>query len=255
MHVCSKQFYSVNCQVGCDAQRRVTYLSAMCPGATPDLLAHLAGPLHGAIVAGKLNAKWQFVGDSAFPTDYENSSILTPYTRADLRDVETRLERDNYNYYLSQLRINIECCFGMLVNKFRVLTRALETTSLERALMTFRVCCALHNFIIDDRLATNTHVRTSSGAVSSIPQGHRLVQVPDARTTRAEFAEVPRVFPGEDLDTAMQSFDRLDGAEDESSVPDQDIAPSREQMVARISRSGYVRPRRYGVALHPYLCF
>ena len=138
-----------------------------------------------------------------------------------------------------------------MVNKFRVLTRALETTSLERALLTFRVCCALHNFIIDDRLATNAHRQVAT----TIPHGHRLVQVPEARATRAEFVEVPRVFPGEDLDSAMQSFDRLDVAEDESSVPDEDIAPSREQMAARISRSGYVRPRRYGVALHPYLCF
>ena len=139
----------------------------------------------------------------------------------------------------------------MLVNKFRVLTRALETTSLERALLTFRVCCALHNFIIDDRLATNAHRQTAT----TIPRGHRLVQVPVARATRAEFAEVPRVFPGEDLDAAMQSFDRRETAEDDSSFPDGDIAPSREEMVARISRSGYVRPRRYGAALHPYLCF
>ena len=235
----------------CDAQRRVTYLSAMCPGATPDILAHLSGPMHAAIMDGKLNAKWQFVGDSAFPDDYENPWMLTPFTRFDLRDYATRIERDNYNYYLSQLRINIECCFGMLVNKFRVLSRALETTSLERALLTFRVCCALHNFIIDDRLATNATRQIGT----PIPRGHRLVQVPVSRATRAEFVEVPQVFPDEDLDAAMQSFDRLETAEDDSSVPDGDIAPSREEMVARISRSGYVRPRRYGVALHPYLCF
>ena len=97
--------------------------------------------------------------------------MLTPFTRFDLRDYVTRIERDNYNYYLSQLRINIECCFGMLVNKFRVLTRALETTSLEWALLTFRVCCDLHNFIINDRLTSNVTrqiptpiPRTPSGA-------------------------------------------------------------------------------------------
>ena len=87
----------------------------------------------------------------------------------------------------------------MLVNKFRVLTRALETTSLERALLTFRVCCALHNFIIDDRLSTNARRQTTI----PIPHGHRLVQVPVSGATRAEFAEVPEVFPDEDLDEAM----------------------------------------------------
>ena len=223
----------------------------MCPGATPDILAHLAGPMHAAITDGKLSAKWQFVGDSAFPDDYENPWMLTPFTRFDLRDYVTRIERDNYNYYLSQLRINIECCFGMLVNKFRVLSRTLETTSLERALLTFRVCCALHNFIIDDRLATNT----TRHFTTPIPRGHRLVQVPVSRAIRAEFAEVPQVFPDEELDKAMQSFDRHDIAADEVPVPDEDIAPSRDEMVSHISRSGYIRPRRYGVALHPYLCF
>lgn len=223
----------------------------MCPGATPDILAHLAGPMHAAITDGKLSAKWQFVGDSAFPDDYENPWMLTPFTRFDLRDYATRIERDNYNYYLSQLRINIECCFGMLVNKFRVLSRTLETTSLERALLTFRVCCALHNFIIDDRLATNT----TRHFTTPIPRGHRLVQVPVSRAIRAEFAEVPQVFPDEELDKAMQSFDRHDIAADEVPVPDEDIAPSRDEMVSHISRSGYIRPRRYGVALHPYLCF
>ena len=223
----------------------------MCPGATPDILAHLAGPMHAALSAGKLSAKWQFVGDSAFPDDYENPWMLTPFTRFELRDYATRIERDNYNYYLSQLRINVECCFGMLVNKFRVLSRALETTSLERALLTFRVCCALHNFIIDDRLGTNA----TRQIITPIPRGHRLVQVPESRATRAEFAEVPQVFPEEEVDTAMQSFDRRDLAADEVPVPDEDIAPSRDEMVSHISRSGYIRPRRYGAALHPYLCF
>ena len=100
--------------------------------------------------------------------------MLTPFTRFDLRDYATRIERDNYNYYLSQLRINIECCFGMLVNKFRVLSRTLETTSLENALLTFRVCCALHNFVIDDRLTRNVPQQTGA----TPPHGHRLVQVP-----------------------------------------------------------------------------
>ena len=229
----------------------MTYLSAMCPGATPDILAHLSGPMHAAIMDGKLNAKWQFVGDSAFPDDYENPWMLTPFTRFDLRDYATRIERDNYNYYLSQLRINIECCFGMLVNKFRVLTRALETTSLENALLTFRVCCALHNFVIDDRLTRNVPQQTGA----TPPHGHRLVQVPVSRATRADFAEVPQVFPEEEVDKAMQSFDRRDLVADEVPVPDDDIAPSREEMVARIAEKGYVRPRRYGAALHPYLCF
>ena len=106
-YFCHKQYFTVNCQLGCDVDRRITYLSIMCPGATPDILAHNAGPLHAAILAGKLDRKWQFIGDSAFPTDYSThpGAFLTPFTRADLRDPDTREDRDSYNYYLSQIRI------------------------------------------------------------------------------------------------------------------------------------------------------
>ena len=56
-YFCRKQFHAINCQVGCDVHRRVTYLSIMCPGATQDILAHCAGPLHAAILAGRLDRK------------------------------------------------------------------------------------------------------------------------------------------------------------------------------------------------------
>ena len=226
----------------------------MCPGATPDIVAHYVGPIHVAILEGKLDKKWQFVVDSAYPNQYSThpDAFLTPFTRADLRDVNTRTQRDNYNYYLSQLRINIECCFGMLVNKFRVLTRSLETSSLSRAVMTFRVCCVLHNFIIDERL------RTSAGHIVSknAPNGDRLIQIPSNTESDITFAEVPRVFPGHDVETAMEGIDRL--VEKESIDAESrtlDIAPTRFDMVERVEASGYIRPRPYGQRLHPYICF
>ena len=64
------------------------------------------------------------------------------------------------------------------------------------------------------------------------------------------------MFPDEEFDKAIQSFDRHDIATDEAPVPDEDIAPSRdEMMVSHVSRSGHVRPCRCGVTLHPHLCF
>ena len=247
-YFCRKQFHAINCQVGCDADRRITYLSIMCPGATPDILAHCAGPLHGAILDGQLDPKWQLIGDAAFPSYYDGqgSVFLIPFTRAELRDADTNQDRDSYNYYLSQIRINIECCFGMLVNKFRVLTRALETTRLSRAVLTFRACCALHNFVIDCRLSEGV-TRTEHA-----PNGHRLIQRPDlGRTDEIEFVEVPTMVPGSEtvIWTRMHArnvseyvaIDRADA-----------IAPTREEMVQRIRESGYIRPRTYGEPSHTY---
>ena len=69
----------------CDVQRRVTYLSAMCPGATPDILTHLTGPMHAALMEGKLSAKWQFVGATGkiidhvhFPISRRGGSLNDP---------------------------------------------------------------------------------------------------------------------------------------------------------------------------------
>ena len=251
-YFCPKQFWAINCQVGCDSERRVTYLSIMCPGATPDILAHCAGPLHGAILSGQLDKKWQFVGDAAFPAHYDEHPgvFLIPYTRSDLRDPETRQDRDSFNYYLSQIRIIVECCFGMIVSKFRVLSRPLETTSLKRAVLTFQACCALHNFLINCRIAEGK----PEPPITS-PRGCRLVQRPDTGTNvDVQFVEVPTV----DNECVMwtQTFDKrsddrppnvpLDPTSDRK-------CPTREEMVDRVAKSGYIRPHSYGRMVHPYV--
>ena len=165
-------------------------------------MAHCAGPLHVAILADKVDKKCQFLGDAAFPSDYNEhlAVFLTPFTRADLRDTDTRHDRDSYNYYLSQLRIIIECCFGMLVNKFRVLSRSLETTSLKRAIVTFTACCALHNFVINYRLAAGV---TEPKIITS-PNGYRLIQRPDQQDgAGVNYVLVPHVVPDPDTVTAV----------------------------------------------------
>lgn len=114
---CRKHFYAINCQVCCDANRKVTSLSMVSPGVVPDLLTHLKGSMNRSIETAKLPEQFHFIGDNAYPP---SEQLLVPCTRTQLRnDVNGRM--DNYNFYLSQLRINIECCFGMLVNKFPIL--------------------------------------------------------------------------------------------------------------------------------------
>ena len=60
--------------------------------------------------------------------------------------------RDGFNFYQSQLRINIECAFGMLVNRWAIIHSPLplnislcKTSSLVRSL------CCLHNWLIDEK--------------------------------------------------------------------------------------------------------
>ena len=106
---------------------------------------------------GYLAALLCLFGDNA----YINSSYLaTPFPNA-------KLEQNDYNFFHSQLRINIECAFGMLVMRWSILTltRALsshyglnKTKELVRCL-----CCCLHNFCIDenDNIRSNHNIPDS----------------------------------------------------------------------------------------------
>ena len=78
---------------------------------------------------------------------YTNSSFMATSFESVLSGI-----RDGYNFYHSQIRINIECAFGMLVNRWAVLRSLIplnisicKTTSLVRAL------CCLHNYLIDEK--------------------------------------------------------------------------------------------------------
>ena len=58
--------------------------------------------------------------------------------------------KDDYNFYHSQLRINIECAFGMLVHRWAILRSALSNNySLIKVKELVRCLCSLHNFLID----------------------------------------------------------------------------------------------------------
>ena len=143
----------------------------------------------------------------------------------------------------------------MIVNKFRVLSRALQTTSLKRAILTFQACCALHNFIINDRLAsTSSNVDRS---VQTPPRGSRLIQRSEV-TAGVEFVEVPTVLPHHESVMRSQGHTvnaaHARGAYVETDRADP-VAPTREEMVERVAQSGYVRPRTYGITQNPHIFY
>jgi hypothetical protein len=60
---------------------------------------------------------------------------------------------DVYNFYHSQLRICIECCFGQLVHHWGILRTALLTKMQIVHVICLVNCLArLHNFCIDDKM-------------------------------------------------------------------------------------------------------
>ena len=58
--------------------------------------------------------------------------------------------KDSFNFWLSNSRIEVECAFGMLVGRWGILWRRLDT-HLSTAQHIIRAVLALHNFCIDER--------------------------------------------------------------------------------------------------------
>ena len=230
-YYCRKQYYAVNCQVSCDSNRKVTSLSMLSPGAVPDTLAHKKSSMHRAVVNGRLPARFHFIGDNAYP---DSDQMLTPCTRPQMRQ-DTHGYMDNYNYYLSQLRINIECCFGMLVNKFAILQSPLLTPKLATACKTFMVCCILHNLCIDERLEQSDTVPRSFSTTERYTQ--RAVETTRILAEDDDFEYVE----GVDEATTAELIDTYHNVG--ATEADLSGLSTKEVMIATIARRGYVRPR------------
>ena len=80
-------------------------------------------------------------GDNAYPM---NNSMMIPYSGVQ-RFEDYRLV---YNFYLSQLRIRIECCFGRLSSKWRIFRRNLVYSTAKNSLIA-RIGAKLHNYVIN----------------------------------------------------------------------------------------------------------
>ena len=60
------------------------------------------------------------------------------------------LRQDNYNFYHSQLRIKIECAFGILVQRFGYLRKkAAQRHPMTKVMAIVACMCRIHNWMID----------------------------------------------------------------------------------------------------------
>ncbi|XP_065321355.1 uncharacterized protein LOC135928818 [Gordionus sp. m RMFG-2023] len=80
-----------------------------------------------------------FVADDAYPLKYY---IMKPY-KGKLSHIQ-----ENFNYRLSRARRMVECTFGILASKWRILNRALDTNITNSELI-IKTCALLHNLVID----------------------------------------------------------------------------------------------------------
>ena len=170
-----KKKFGLNCQAVCDVRGRILDISVLYPGSTSDCLAFEGMSLFQKLEQGILAPGLCLFGDNA----YINTPFMaTPYPAV------SGGTRDSYNFYHSQLRIRIECTFGMLTNRWSILRSAMPMkVTVQKTVALVVALAKLHNYCIDAQDSC-TDVRITAidewtselnGAVPLVP-----VQVDDA---------------------------------------------------------------------------
>ncbi len=140
-----KHKFGLNLQAVCDHKRRFLALSIIYGASSSDLLAFEGSPLRVQLEKeGFLAPGLCLFGDNAY---VNREFMATPYP-----NVSSHEEKDAYNFFHSQLRINIECAFGMLVQRWGVLKKkAPQKYTVKKIIATVSCLCSLHNFLINSK--------------------------------------------------------------------------------------------------------
>ena len=144
-----KKKFGLNMQGSCDHLYRFTNISIRFPAATSDFLAFEASPFRQLLeTSGFLAEGLCLFGDNAY---VNKSYMATPYTNVPAGD-----SRDSYNFFHSQLRITIECAFGILVSRWGLLRKPMPAKFTIKKIVSIVEClCRLHNFLINVKKENN----------------------------------------------------------------------------------------------------
>ena len=145
-----KKKFGLNMQAVCDARRRFLDVEIMHPGATSDYLAFATSTLHKKSVGDNIHVAGQPFLFPGLVLYGDNAYINTKWMVVPFKSVSSG-PKDAYNFFHSQVRINIECAFGMLVHRWGILRKAIPMNiSLVKTTSLVMACTKLHNFCINE---------------------------------------------------------------------------------------------------------
>ena len=133
-----KHKFGLNCQAVCDVRGKFLDISITYGASSSDLLAFENSKLYRLLEKGILARGLCLFGDNAY---LNTLYMATPFPNT------SGGPKDNYNFYHSQLRIRIECAFGMLVQRWGILRMAMPMGITVKKTIALVNCLAkLHNF-------------------------------------------------------------------------------------------------------------
>lgn len=130
------------------------------------------------------NAKLPFVllGDEAYPL---TEHLLKPFARNQLNE-----PKKIFNYRLSRARRVVECAFGILAAKWRILLKPIECKP-ENAEKIVKCTCVLHNIIIDKEGAQTDMADVNSTLTLSRRNNSSTENARDIRNKYMEYFNSP----------------------------------------------------------------
>ena len=122
-------------------QRFDTFMEGVKSGESlPDVLFYLDDiTVDGEIIAVKYQGTWQMV---------DNGYIKVPTAIPPSKNAVT-FEELRWSQWLESMRKDVECTFGILKARWRILKTAIRLLSLEKVDQVWLTCCALHNWLLE----------------------------------------------------------------------------------------------------------
>lgn len=206
----------------CNANREVTYATINGMGSTHDATSWDLAELSQQIERGELPSKYFLNCDDAYRG---GEQYLVPYGGKDLP-----AWKDNYNYYQSSLRIEVECTLGIVQARWGVLWRPLRCR-LALAPYVAMACFTLHNICIRAGMASRRdgiQLSSAAGEADGATRGERFDPV--------------------SLHPRFQSDGYYDSAEvgRGANAPSAQRSTRRDRIGREVERLGHVRPPPVG---------
>jgi hypothetical protein len=221
-----KHKYGLNCQAVCDARGRFLDISICLGGASADCMAFERSGLYKKLEEGILADDVCLFGDNAYlNTNY----MATPYINSGRLSSGSR---DNYNFYHSQLRIGIECAFGMWTERWAILRSAMpKNQRIHKTISLVNALAKLHNFCIDiqEGSAGDLHAKDYASLISN-PNGY-VPLVPTAEAVSP--LPLQLLHGGEHLEEIPREVRR---SQNDAHLP-------RQRLCEMVQQQHLVRPR------------
>lgn len=187
-----KKFFSILLLAVCDANYKFIYIDVGAYGKSSDSTVFKNSIFFKKMTDGLLNfpepidigigfnekMPFMLVADEGFG---QSEYVLRPYG-GNFLSVDKKI----FNYRLTRARRYIECSFGILANKWRILHRALDVNK-DLAILIIKTCCVLHNFVRDRdgyQFEDSFQVRGFTDMAKNPAQGGRV-----ANNIRSKFAQ------------------------------------------------------------------